>query len=335
MNVYVFSLTFGVLVGFLLNGILEKESIKLLSSRLMFFALTVLLPIHLSTASLRASLLGVSETLQWNLLWGILTCIATIVVLHLIITITKSNKHYLKYQGSTFAGGGRALILVGVIAPLLSQYIQIKGINQNENISFLIDSFVMFDIGYWFFYCLVIYKYVMPKTYTQSSIAEDTTFLNTREFIQLGAVLLGIIFMVIPIQYLNSLPFITYLPDLRKILSAVIVGISAIYLTLTIEWKFFGSALSDFGIIILGRVLGFGLITLMIYFIYDEIPFQIALPLIIFLIAPPSSFIPMMLETVGAPEKNRKMAVTLGASWTLLFGFIAIIILILTALKVL
>lgn len=330
MSIYLIALCIGALIGLILRSDKNIKERKSLSDKFAFFALTVLLPVHLATAGLRAASLGVDDIFKFNLIWGMLTCFFTILILHFLVMFTKSGKQYLKYQGSTFAGGGRALILVSIIAPFIANYIHIKDINNDEMPSFLIDTFVMFDLGYWFFYCLIIYKYVMPKSYKKQKISDNKSFLKTREYIQISSVLIGFIAVYIPINWLNSIPLITYLPEIRTGLSALIVSISAVYLTLSAELKFSGSVFSDFGMIMLGRLISFSVILLLINTIYGELPSQITLPLLVLFIAPPSSFIPMMLQNVGAPEKNRKMAVNLGTTWTLVFlGLILVLSLVL------
>lgn len=328
---YIGSILVGLFFGLISRKANSTEAFKVrLYQQLEFYAVKALLPTHIFlTIIISQGLLNLANFFLL-ILSGIFFSVIAIVFAHFItrLSIFKSECYpHLQYAAGTFGGGGRAIVLIAALQPFIAAN---SNLSTSSSKYILIDTLAIFDLGYWLFFCTVIYSFVMPlsfKTKIKHS-KENSSPLNIGHVMVLIASIASFIIVFIGrekfISFLGGIEIVSYA---RTIVTALIVIFASTAFGLRFEHTKFGSSLFYIILIFLIRFFAFILPLFFIFFAYPEFFKLLIIPVVILLVSPPSSFLQFMLSDRGASEKSTKQILNINASWNIIyFGFVIILV---------
>lgn len=339
---YLGSIVVGLFFGFLiLLAADSEEKKKAVYKRLETVAIKVLLPVHIFLTVIRSKGLFNLEDFFLLIFFGIFySCLAIILAYFITqLAFLKNTCHpHLKYATGTFGGGGRAIVLIAALQPFLSNNSRFST-TDFQGASF--DALAIFDLGYWVFFCAIIYGYIMPLSFKAIGKTRDKQVkdeeddgdeeqpLNSGHLaVVLAAVAGTMLVFVGPERVIDAAGGIENVNNLRNLTTAAIVALAAAAFAVRFQAAKFGPSIGFIILIISIRFIAFAGPTYYIANQYEEYFNNfLFIPVFIFLVSPPSSFLQFMLSDVGAKEDVTQQVININASWNILyFGFVVILL---------
>lgn len=321
---FTYCLIFGTLLGFFWRLFVKGAARETFYRQLSALALEVFLPIHVAGTLLK---IGASSKIEFALVFiagGIVCCVAILVVARASYAISARGRsllpHY-PYIASTFAGGGRAVVLLAAASPFVDTLLADLVDPRLHGRGGMLDALAIFDAGYWAFFTLVVYEFFMRRSYPHGRPDSFDSFSAGRPFI----VVVVLVFVVEVFQepIVNAVGMGAI--DLARLFLAAVISIFAsAAVSLVAKSTPILSSARGIGLILLVRFFALALVAMAAHIIVPSYLALLWLPMAVMLLAPPSSFIPQMLYFRGASEAQRDEAVALNLSWNMaLYVFIA------------
>jgi hypothetical protein len=321
---FTYCLIFGTFLGFFWRLFVKGAARETFYRQLSALALEVFLPIHIAGTLLK---IGASSKIEFALVFivgGMVCCIAILAVARVSFAVFAGGRallpHY-PYIASTFAGGGRAVVLLAAASPFVDTMLADLVDPRLHGRGGMLDALAIFDAGYWAFFTLVVYEFFMRRSYPNGRADSFDSFSASRPFV----VVVGLVFIVEVFQepIVNAVG-VGAIDLARLFLAAVISIFASAAVSLVAKSTSALSSARGIGLILLVRFVALALVALAAYVAMPAYLSLLWLPMAVMLLAPPSSFIPQMLYFRGASEAQRDEAVALNLSWNMaLYVFIA------------
>lgn len=313
---YVVALLLGTALGVLIRQSTTAEQRDSLYTSLSAAILLWLLPFHVLTATLRV---GGYKAVSGGLFlmgWGAAFCLGTLLIA-MLVTRLKPGARFrpeMPYIASTFAGGGRAVLLAAAVSPLVDAL----GLFPNfGDTGTMIDALAIFDVGYWLFYVLVVSTAIMPMTFRGSPNLG-------KGLLPPIAVLVGAI-AGCAANYLPDGVIDPLLPSVRWTITSLIVVFAALSFALKFEVAAVGTAKIDILFILVVRLLAFAPLLVLAWLIVSPDSLDMLLLLaLMFFCAPPSSLVDKLMLQAGASLQSAQRAIPVSVLWNLPFVLITI-----------
>jgi len=337
---YIASIFIGIFFGFCIRNTISKQkgAKKKIYKKFELFAIKILLPIHIFLTIIRSQEYLNFQNFISLALAGIGYSLCALVLAHFITmsgTLKVKCFPHMKYAVSTFGGGGRAVVFIAALQPLL---LDNSALNTSSPSGLSFDALAVFDLGYWLFFCLVIYRYIMPSSYEKSTSKSDSKdkedLLNIGHKLVVVAAFLGFMIILLGKElFIDSVGGIEKIVFTRDLITGAIVMLSAAALVLRFESVRIGSSWLYICLIVSIRVGAFILPTLYIYSQYPEFFKLLFIPLVVMVVSPPSSYVHFMLSEVGAKTKAVDQIININASWNILYFVVVLILLLIGLMK--
>lgn len=353
---YIF-LVLGVTIGVILRETVgDKDTLTTIRSMFSFFALTVLLPIHVIFSIVRFQVIDQENAYIWVAFVGVLTTLLTLFVgkLLCLTPILALQKPHVKWTAATFGGGGRAVVLATSMSLLIGSDLQA---NHSLDTGDVLNILVIFDLGYWLFFTGFLRPFFMPLTYSgqvlKSENKSDYLGLSLKDMLSSLATLFALITGIVSVSLFDLesvLNSFTFFDQTRKALGLAIVFLTSATVVIAFQRDMSFVAIVGVFTIFIVRLCGITVVLLLLFPLFSAIEFlkifplngseitifYLMFPLALFLLSPPSSFIPAMLEEAGAPNQEVREASTINVLWNLimfiLVGFTLLVALLQTVL---
>ena len=350
---YYLFLVFGVLIGVILREVVrDKETLRTIRSTFSFFALTVLLPVHVLFSVIRLQVIDQQNAYVLVAFVGILTTLTTLLVgkVFNLTPISSLQKPHVKWTAATFGGGGRAVVLATSMSILIGSDMQGS---HSLDTGDVLNILVIFDLGYWLFFAGFLRPIFMPLTYKNQILkGENGSYnqgLSLKDMLSSFATFIALVTGVISVSLFDAgtvFKSFAFFDETRKALGLAIVFLTSATVVIAFQRDLsFVAMVGVFNIFIV-RLSGVTIVILLLYPFMSILEhsgilpmqdakltiFYLMFPLALFLLSPPSSFIPAMLEEAGAPNHEVREASTINVLWNLimfvLVGFTLVVVLL-------
>ena len=321
---YLASLLLGLLVGLGLGWKFDLQWRDRLYRRLSALTLGVLLPVHVILSGTKSEAFEGNLTLGAFFLGGLVSSLAILLVGWIVTERTGLRTRYAphyKFIASTFAGGGRSIFILTILASLLSASLAESGHTTADLIAWL----AVFDVGYWLFYIVVVYDQLMPRLYSDAGAAgrqKSSPDKPPFNWWTTGA-LTGSAFIAIVGSSTGWLheAFASAALDVDRIrlaFACAIIGLSTLALGVKVRRFRLEETVGDMGILTVVRLAGLAVPTALAVALFPGWTLVTLVLGLTFLLSPPSSLIDRMLYWRGAEEREVQHALSLNITWNAL-----------------
>jgi hypothetical protein len=321
---YVVALLVGAFIGRIIRRNTSPTQRDSIYTSVSAAILLWLLPFHVLTATLRAEGYKAISGGLMLMAWGAVFCLGTLLIAMLLTRLKAAARFRpeMPFVASTFAGGGRAVLLAAAVSPLVDALGLFSFFGDTGT---MIDALAIFDVGYWVFYVVIVSTAIMPMAFRGSpNIGKDLL----PPVAILIAAFVGYVVGYVPDGVLDP-----YLPSARWIISSLVVVFAALSFALKFEMSSVNTARVDILFIVVARLLAFAPLLALAWLIVSPDSFgKLALLALMFFVAPPSSFVDKLLLQAGAPLASAQRVIPIGVLWNLPFVAVTIVLAILSLL---
>lgn len=328
---FTYCLIVGTILGFVWRLFYRGDRREAFYWTLTTLALKFFLPIHIAGTLLKINASSKFEFATSLLIAGPACCGAVLLATLATARLVGSERmpHY-PYIAATFAGAGRAVVLLAAAAPLLDTALHNTLDPRLLRNGGMIDALAIFDAAYWAFFTAVIYPFVMKWSFPLPGGDQHDGALTLNA--SRALVVVGMLVFVTEVFQQQILDFVgTQAIDKARLnFAAMIIIFSSAAVSLVAKGGALLPSLRAIGFVLVTRSIGLGILSLICLFAFPDQLKLLWLPMVIMLLAPPSSWIPQMLFSKGATELQRNEAAAINLAWNVLL-YVAVAVLVVLA----
>lgn len=316
----------GALIGAAMRYVGDPEKRETWYRQLTTVAIEYILPIHIFGTTLKAAASSNVDFAVVLLAGGIACTFAVLQIAQFVVASPRYKEFdpHFPYIAATFAGGGRAVVLLAAITPLVDPLIHGALDQRLQGKGGVLDALAIFDTGYWAFFTAIVYERLMPRSFSKQGSAESETTRSARRSV-ISLVTIIAVAAIFEDQIVKLIGAHTI--DVgRFTFASIIIVLSTAAVVLIARRVPVLQSLRDIAFAIQLRLIGVGSVfTICLILLPDQLKI-LWVPMVVMIVAPPSSFIPQMLHHQGASTTQRDQAVALNIAWNvLLYGLIAVL----------